>query len=196
LVTSAAFAYFLVEFAHRGWIISLTLSALVGVLLAGLLTVLSIRTHRPYCKACKKYVPIIENMIGLPVSGEVLVDPSNAEVIKKLASDDYSPLETAEPYASNEEWITRPAIQISLGRCDNCDGPFIMLVVLHGMDEARNIMAPPGGLHVDLREVDKASGTKLIKLARQRGLIPHVQLAPDWVYRLVGERTDDIMPGS
>jgi hypothetical protein len=172
LLITPGFAYFFVTVPGLGWGLALLLGGLVGALVAGLLIFRSITTHRPFCKACGKRVKIKERMIGLPVTVDVLRDPLNAEVLKSVVNTDYSPLEVAEPYRSAEEWISQPTLFFSLGRCENCDGPFIMLVEAHGLDEVRNELHFESILH---REVERESANKLIEIARKKGLMTYGQ---------------------
>lgn len=170
LLLVPAFAYLLAKFAGLGWVLALVLGGLAAALVVGFLIARSIMRIRPFCKACGKRVRIKERMIGLPVTVDVLRDPLNAEVVKNVVGTDYSPLEVAEPYQGAMEWNFRPALFISLGRCENCNGPFIMFVEAHGADEARNVAHMETILH---REVDRESGNRLVEIARKNGLMTY-----------------------
>jgi hypothetical protein len=105
----------------------------------------------------------------VPVNVSVLWDPFNADVVKDLASEDFSVLEGAEPWGGLWKTQNRPTLFITLGKCVRCDGPFLMFVEMHGTDEVRNT-AYLGDLILH-REIEKESGERLLDIAQKRGLL-------------------------
>jgi hypothetical protein len=109
-------------------------------------------------------------MIGLGVDGKVLPDHENSSVVNALKSKDWSILDQADRIL---DWALQPAIFISLGRCDTCDGPLVMQAEIHGKGSDGKIYL--GELFSI--EIPKSSGLALLKIALDKGLLSNQKTA-------------------
>jgi len=145
-----------------------TVSAVEALVLVGLPVVyvyIRASIYSAFCEKCQKWVPINDRMIGVPVTEDVFYKLRDADIVKSLSTKDWSVLKTADPV---KDWSFQPSLFIALGRCESCDGPFVMCVEVHGKDSTGKIYV--GGILAPM-EIDKESGLKLIEIAAERKLL-------------------------
>jgi hypothetical protein len=107
-----------------------------------------------------------ERMIGIPATRDTLMNPTESEVIRSLARGDWSPLHDTQPLQWKES--LPPAVLIGLGRCEACQGPFIVFGEIRGKDAATNTIYAGTAF---ISEVDQDSAEALLATAHQRGLM-------------------------
>ncbi len=125
----------------------------------------------PYCTRCREFVKLRERVIGIPADEEVFTEGAEAAMVRSLADSDWSPFETAYPL---ENPSMQPSLLVSLGRCEGCRGPFVMMVEWHGKS------VTTGALHTGsilTTEVQESSVEGLLKICRQRRLAIRPQVA-------------------
>lgn len=83
----------------------------------------------PYCPHCQKWLKVDERIIGIPVAENVLVEKTEAEIVQRLKSQQWTCLKTAEPLSHP---ATQPAVMVSLSHCESCSGPFALRTEIHG----------------------------------------------------------------
>jgi hypothetical protein len=153
-------------------VLGVALGAMIAAVFVPLAILLGRRTVKETshsCPTCKGTVVLADRMIGLPVAADVLTNGWQADAVQRVAKQDWSIFEAAAPYATVEEWVSRPALFIGLAHCEPCQGPFVMLLELHGLDER-------GTLHIgggELFLIDRASGSRLLEIARRQKLMTY-----------------------
>jgi|GEM_PF-4566490 len=125
------------------------------------------RIEEMCCDGCHQPIHYRERVLGIRLSDESfdgLLDPSQSDVVKAFVAEDWSRLRAAEPL---KDWFRDPALLVSIARCKNCRGSFILLGEMHGIHAATNSLLI--GAESFLIEVEESSLRDLFEIARQSG---------------------------
>lgn len=117
----------------------------------------------PYCERCRKSVKMYDRILGLPVAEKVITELHESGIVKSLFNQEWFVIDTVTRL---HDWALQPAILISLGHCETCDGPFIVYSEILGVsNNTLNL-----GVIFSI-EVEKKSALELLEKAIDRGLI-------------------------
>lgn len=119
--------------------------------------------RRPYCPKCRKWVKMHSPMLGIPLEESEFPDFEQSALVRSMLDKDWSVLNRLEPLY---DWARQPSIYVSIGRCETCDGPFVVLGDVHGFAHGTMHLG-----HIFLLEVERDSGKELLETAIKRDFI-------------------------
>ena len=129
-----------------------------------------LKLWRPYCLKCRSAVRVHERMVGMGVDDQVLIDHQHSTLVKRLYDQDWSVLGNV---VCVHDWSFQPAIFVTLGRCETCDGPFALSAEIHGK-------ASDGRIYVGSifsSELAKSSGLAFLEATFRYGLLSSDRMA-------------------
>ncbi len=117
----------------------------------------------PYCTECRTWVKVRHPMLGIPLDEGLFPEYEQSAIVRSLVEKDWSVLNGAEPLY---DWVKQPSIYVAVGRCDSCDGPFVVFGNIHGFARGTAYLG-----QIFAMEVERVSGRKLLETAIARDLL-------------------------